>query len=47
MGLKFGGLSGDGEKCASRGMMGDSERVMSKDAFSIGGGGGTLGGGEK
>ena len=47
MGLKFDGLSGDGEKCASRGVMGDSERVMSKDAFSIGGGDGPLGGGDK
>ena len=47
MGLKFGGLSGDSEKCASRGVMGDSERVMSKDAFSIGGGGGILDGGDK
>ena len=46
MGLKFGGLSGDGEICASRGGMVDSERVMSKDAFSIGGGG-ILGGGNK
>ena len=46
MGLKFGWLSGDGEKCASRGVMGDSERVMSKDAFSIGGGG-ILCGGDK
>jgi hypothetical protein len=48
IGLKFGGLIGDDEKCASRGVMGDNERVMSKDAFSIdGGGGGTLGGGDK
>ena len=47
MGLKFGGLIGDGENCASRGVMGDNERVMSKDAFSIGVGGGTLGGGDK
>ena len=38
---------GDGENCASRGVMGDSERVMSRDAFFIGGGGGTLGGGDK
>ena len=48
MGLKFGGLIGDGEKCASRGVMGDNERVMSKDAFSmVGGGGDTPGGGDK
>ena len=39
---------GDNEKCASRGVMGDNERVMSRDAFSIvGGDGGTLGGGDK
>ena len=48
MGLKFGGLIGDDEKCASRGVMGDNDRVMSRDAFSmVGGGGGTLGGGDK
>ena len=48
MGLKFGGLIGEDEKCASRGVMGDNERVMSRDAFSmVGGGSGTLGGGDK
>ena len=48
MGLKFGGLIGDDEKCASRGVMGDNESMMSRDAFSkVGGGGGTLGGGDK
>lgn len=47
MGLKFGGLSGDGENCASRGVMGDNEIVMSKVALSRGCGGGTLGGGDK
>ena len=47
-GLKVGGLFGDGEKCASRGVMGDSERVMFNDAFSlIGVGDGTLDGGER
>ena len=39
---------GDDEKCASRDVMGDNERVMSRDSFSIvGGDGGTLGGGDK
>ena len=47
MRLEFGGLSGDGENCASRGVMGDNERVLSKVAFSRGGGGGTLGGGDR
>ena len=47
MGLKFGGLSGDGENCASIGVMGDNESVMSKVAFSRGDGGGILGGGDR
>ena len=35
IGLKFGRLIGDEEKCALRDVMGDNERVMSKDAFSM------------
>ena len=35
---------GDGEKCASRGVNGDIESVMSRD---VGCGGGTFGGGDK
>ena len=47
-GLKFGGLMGDEGKCASRGVMGESERVSPRDASSkVGGGGGTLGGGDR
>ena len=46
--MKFGGLIVDDEKCASRGVMGDNERVMSRDVFSMRGvGGGILGGGDK
>jgi hypothetical protein len=33
--LKFGRLIGDEEKCALRDVMGDNERVMSTDAFSM------------
>ena len=35
IGLKFGRLIGDEEKCALRDVMGDNERVMSTDAFSM------------
>lgn len=46
-GSKFGGLIGEEEKCASRGVIGDRERVISKGEFSmVGGGGDTLGGGD-
>ena len=33
-GLKGGGLMGDDEKCSSRCVMGDNERVIPRDAFS-------------
>ena len=39
MGLKGGGLMGDDEKCSSRCLMGDNERVIPRDAFSRVGGG--------
>lgn len=35
IGLKFGRLIGDEEKCALTDVMGDNERVMSTDAFSL------------
>jgi hypothetical protein len=35
IGLKFGRFIGDEEKCALSDVMGDNERMMSTDAFSM------------
>ena len=45
--LQVGGLIGDDEKCASRGVNGDNERVNARVVFSmVGCDGGALGGGD-